>query len=153
MKNVTLASHRIWIAALLEGGYIKGNLRGGNWVQILREVEFIREGRGGKSRRQWAHGIAIGGHSSIHGINTLELMKAPREQQASGRNVNRDRPASDPFSCTANSQRAAPPILSRAPQPIPRCPLHIQTSLLTPCLASPTLLYTLVTILYMHLYR
>ena len=31
-------------------------------------------------------------------------MKAPREQRASGRNVNRDRPASDPFPCTANSQ-------------------------------------------------
>lgn len=41
-----------------------------------------------------AHRIAIGGHSSIRGINTLELMKAPREQRASGRNVNRDRPAS-----------------------------------------------------------
>lgn len=43
-----------------------------------------------------AHRIAIGGHSSIRGINTLELMKAPREQRASGRNVNRDRPVSDP---------------------------------------------------------
>lgn len=96
----------------LRGEYIKGNL-----VQILREVEFIREGRKGKGERvmgkagegggrwgQRARGIAIGGHSSIRGINTLELMKAPREQQASGRNVNRDRPASDPFSCTANSQ-------------------------------------------------
>lgn len=90
------------------GGYIKGNLRGGNWVQILQEVEFIREGRGRRrgvgEKGQRARGIAIGGHSSIRGINTLELMKAPREQQASGRNVNRDRPASDPFSCTANSQ-------------------------------------------------
>lgn len=91
----------------LRGEYIKGNL-----VQILREVEFIREGRKGKGKGErtggrWgqrARGIAIGGHSSIRGINTLELMKAPREQQASGRNVNRDRPASDPFSCTANSQ-------------------------------------------------
>lgn len=87
----------------LKGEYIKGNL-----VQILREVEFIREGCKGRGRGgrwgQRARGIAIGGHSSIRGINTLELMKAPREQQASGRNVNRDRPASDPFSCTANSQ-------------------------------------------------
>lgn len=91
---------------LFREGYIKGNLRGGNWVQILREVEFIRERRGEEDGEggQWARGIAIGGHSSIRGINTLELMKAPREQQASGRNVNRDRPASDPFSCTANSQ-------------------------------------------------
>lgn len=43
-----------------------------------------------------AHRIAIGDHSSIRRINTLELMKAPREQRANGRNVNRDRPVSDP---------------------------------------------------------
>lgn len=64
-----------------------------------------------------AHGIAIGSHSSIRGINTLELMKAPREQRASGRNVNRDRPASDPFPCTANSPRAPPPPFNLPPYP------------------------------------
>lgn len=73
---------------------------------------------------QRARGIAIGGHSSIRGINTLELMKAPREQQASGRNVNRDRPASDPFSCTAKSQgpRLSPPSSSHPSLFIPAAP-------------------------------
>lgn len=87
--------------------------------------------RGTRKERCWgrgwrARGIAIGGHSSIRGINTLELMKAPREQQASGRNVNRDRPASDPFSCTANSQgpHLSP---SLAPFTLLCCPLHIRT--------------------------
>jgi len=99
---------------------------------------YTRGARGGKSRRQRARGIAIGGHSSIHGINTLELMKAPREQQASGRNVNRDRPASDPFSCTANSQG---PHLPSSPPPQPTTlPLAHWNPLLTPCLASSTLL-------------
>lgn len=54
-----------------------------------------------------AHRIAIGDHSSIRRINTLELMKAPREQRANGRNVNRDRPVSDPNHIrvyTVNSQ-------------------------------------------------
>lgn len=48
-------------------------------------------------------------------------MKAPREQRASGRNVNRDRPASDPssFSCTANSQGSIPNLW----QPFPPIPL------------------------------
>lgn len=73
-----------------------------------------------------AHGIAIGSHSSIRGINTLELMKAPREQRASGRNVNRDRPASDPFPCTANSPRAPPPPepFNLPPRPAPRSLPH-----------------------------
>lgn len=99
--------------------------------------------RGTRKERCWgrgwrARGIAIGGHSSIRGINTLELMKAPREQQASGRNVNRDRPASDPFSCTANSQGPAPLTLSRTLYSA-MLPVAHSNAFLTPCLAPPIL--------------
>jgi len=89
------------------------------WIYMRETRKEKCWGRGWRTR-----GIAIGGHSSIRGINTLELMKAPREQQASGRNVNRDRPASDPFSCTANSQgpHLAP---SLTPFILLCCPLHI----------------------------
>lgn len=54
------------------GGYIKGNLRGGNWVQILREVEFIREGRGrrdvGEGGGERVESLSAAIHQSVESI-------------------------------------------------------------------------------------
>lgn len=151
----------IEILVPLKGEYIKGKFTGRElssnplrgWIYTRGTRWEVEEGRR-ESGTARARGIAIGGHSSIHGINTLELMKAPREQQASGRNVNRDRPASDPFSCTANSQGPHPPLPfpSLIPLNLPRCPRCTFKPATNPMSSVTHTIVPSVTILYVYIY-